>query len=152
MCKWCNLTDEDKKYILFEDEYWATFLADEQDYVGRCIVVLKRHAGALAELSDEEWASLRIVIQRIESCLKTVLGADLCNWSCLMNDFFKNDEPDPHVHIHCRPRYSKPVVIGDSTYTDEEFSHHYALKKPGNLNDADMQIIYRKMKEYLSAN
>ncbi len=151
-CEWCDLSDEDRKYILFEDEYWAAYLADEQDYIGRCILVLKRHAGTLSELSGEEWTNLQLIIRRIESCLKTAFGADLCNWTCLLNNFYKDDDPNPHVHLHCRPRYSKPVVIGDNTYTDEEFAHHYALKRCSRVSDEDRQIIYRKMKEYLSSN
>ncbi|WP_024865177.1 HIT family protein [Butyrivibrio sp. FCS014] len=148
-CEWCNLSDEDRKYLLFDDEYWAAYLADEQDYIGRCILVLKRHAGTLSELSGEEWTDLQLIIRRIEGCLKIALGADLCNWTCLLNNFYKDDDPNPHVHLHCRPRYSKPVVIGDNTYTDEEFAHHYALKKCSRVSDDDRQIIYRKMKEYL---
>ncbi|SFC62749.1 HIT family protein [Butyrivibrio sp. YAB3001] len=112
-CEWCNLSDEDKKYILFEDEHWAVYLADKQDYVGRCIIVLKRHAGTLSELSVAEWTDFQSIIQRVESCLKTTLGADLCNWTCLLNNFYKDDNPNPHVHLHCRPRYSvKRRIMG----------------------------------------
>ena len=151
-CEWCNLSDEDKKYTLYEDEYWAAYLADEQDYIGRCILVLKRHVGTLSELSEDEWTDLRLIIQRIESCLKAILGADLCNWTCLLNNFYKDDNPNPHVHLHCRPRYSKPVVIGDNSYIDEEFAHHYALKKPSKITDEDKQNTYVRMKGFLSLN
>ncbi len=151
-CEWCNLSDEDKKYILFEDEHWAVYLADEQDYVGRCIIVLKRHAGTLSELSVAEWTDFQSIIQRVESCLKTTLGADLCNWTCLLNNFYKDDNPNPHVHLHCRPRYSKPVVINGNSYIDEEFAHHYALRKSSQITDEDRQNIYRKMREFLSSN
>ena len=48
-CSWCNLTDEDRKYLLYENQYWSVYLADEQDYVGRCIVVSRRHCASLAE-------------------------------------------------------------------------------------------------------
>ena len=59
----------------------------------------------MTELTDGEWEDLRNLICKVEICLKTVLGATLCNWSCLMNSFYKETEPNPHLHIHVRPRY-----------------------------------------------
>ncbi len=102
-CGWCHLSEEEKRFQEYESAFWSVFHADEQDYTGRCILVLKRHCGSLTELSDEEWEDLRDLIRKTETCLKTVLGAALCNWSCLMNSFYKEAEPDPHLHIHVRP-------------------------------------------------
>ena len=42
-CDWCNLTEKQKKYLLFATDFWSVYLADEQDYVGRCVLVLKRN-------------------------------------------------------------------------------------------------------------
>ena len=50
-----------------------------------------------------------------------------------MNSFYKETAPDPHLHIHVRPRYDKPVMLNESIYTDSEFGHHYALKKNGAI-------------------
>lgn len=46
-----------------------------------------------------------------------------------MNNFYKEAIPNPHLHIHVRPRYKNAVVINNHSYTDAEFAHHYALKK-----------------------
>jgi len=132
-CTWCHFSDADEEYRLYEGEYWIIFLAQEQDYIGRCILVLKRHCGTLSALTENEWTDLFCMIQNVEACLKEVFGADLCNWSCLMNSFFKDAVPDPHVHIHVRPRYSHPVLIGGNVYTDDAFGHHYtktAVQRP----------------------
>ena len=104
-CEWCNLSEADKKYLLSDTKYWTLYLADEQDYIGRCIIVLKRHCGSLPELKDDEWMELFLLIKKYETCIKTVFHAEHCNWSCLMNSFYKSPEPCPHVHIHVRPRY-----------------------------------------------
>ena len=88
-CDWCCLSEEDKKYMVYENGSWSVFLSDEQDYIGRCILVLKRHCGSLSELTDGEWEELRGLVCKVEACLKTVLGSALCNWSCLLNSFFK---------------------------------------------------------------
>ena len=49
-------------------------MADEQDYVGRCIVMLNRHASSLAELTSAEWNDFHAVIKNVEECLKNVLN------------------------------------------------------------------------------
>ena len=146
-CSWCNLTDEDRKYLLYENQSWSVYLADEQDYIGRCIVVSRRHCVSLEELDEAEWNNLREVIQMVEGCLKEVIGADVCNWSCLMNDFYKASEPDPHLHMHCRPRFRKPVPINGNEYTDEEFGHHYATHKKTQLQDADRESLFMTLKQ-----
>ena len=149
-CNWCNLSEEDKQFQLCESKSWYVFLSDEQDYIGRCILVLKRHCGSLAELTEEEWDELRRLVCKVEECLKDVLGATLCNWSCLMNSFYKDEAPDPHLHIHVRPRYDKPVMINGNTYTDGEFGHHYALKKSGEMSAEDKNEVYRRLKEWMT--
>lgn len=149
-CDWCSLSEEDRQFQLYESRSWSVFLADEQDYIGRCILVLKRHCGSLSELTDDEWEELHSLVCKVEACLKAVLGAALCNWSCLMNSFFKEAEPDPHLHVHVRPRYDKPVMLNGNTYTDSEFGHHYALNRSGAIPAEDREEVYHLMKDWLN--
>ncbi|MBQ4362664.1 MAG: HIT family protein [Oscillospiraceae bacterium] len=148
-CDWCGLSEKDKNFLLYESRSWSVFLSDEQDLIGRCILVLKRHCSSLSEMTDDEWSELRLLICKLEACLKAVLGAALCNWSCLMNSFYKEAMPDPHLHIHVRPRYDKPVILNENTYTDSEFGHHYALKKNGVISDKDREEVFIRLKEWL---
>ena len=113
-------------------------------------MVLKRHYGSLSELTKEEWNELYNLISKVEACLKIVLGATLCNWSCLMNSFYKESEPNPHLHIHVRPRFDKPVMINGNTYIDSEFGHHYTLNKNGKLSDKDREEIFTQLKKCMN--
>ena len=149
-CDWCSLSEEDRKFQVYESKSWSVFLSDEQDYIGRCILVLKRHCSSLSGLTEDEWDELRHLVCKMEACLKDVLGAALCNWSCLLNNFYKEAAPDPHLHIHVRPRYDKPVVLNGNTYTDSEFGHHYALKKSGVIPAKDMEVVFIRLKERLN--
>lgn len=54
---------------------------------------------------------------------------DICNWSCLLNDFYKITAPNPHLHLHVRPRYKNPFLLNGTQYIDEDFGHHYNLCK-----------------------
>ena len=120
----------------------------------RCIIdmlaLLKRHCGSMSELTDVEWDELRKLVCKVESCLKATLGATLCNWSCLMNSFYKEAAPDPHLHIHVRPRYDKPVMLNGNTYSDSEFGHHYALNKSGIIPAEDKEEVFIRLKEWLN--
>ena len=62
-CNWCSLSEEDKQFQVYESESWSVFLSDEQDYIGRCILMLKRHCNAMAELTDDEWDDFRDVFE-----------------------------------------------------------------------------------------
>ena len=104
----------------------------------------------MSELTDGEWDELRSLVRKVEACFKDVLGAALCNWSCLMNHFYKEAEPDPHLHIHVRPRYDKPIMINGSTYADSEFGHHYALHKRGVIPEKDREEVFFRLKEWLN--
>ena len=149
-CSWCNLSEEDKQFQVYDGEFWSVFLSDEQDYIGRCILVLKRHCGSMSELTDDEWKELRKLVCKVETCLKTVLGATLCNWSCLMNSFYKEPDPNPHLHIHVRPRYSKQVMINGNIYIDGEFGHHYATDKSGTISAEDKEEVCARINEWLN--
>ncbi len=148
-CSWCSLSEEEKRFQVYESTFWSVFLSDEQDYIGRCVLVLKRHCGSLSELTDDEWEELHKLVRKVETGLKTALGATLCNWSCLMNSFYKGSGPDPHLHIHVRPRYDKPVTLNGSIYTDNEFGHHYSVNKSGIIPVEDKERVFIRLKEWL---
>lgn len=145
-CEWCDY--QENKWLLHKSLYWSVYLADVQDYVGRCILVLNRHCGCLSELDISEWIDLKTMIDQVECVYKEVLGAELSNLSCLLNNFYKEALPNPHLHIHMRPRYKNAIVINNHSYEDTEFAHHYALKKEEVLLDEDKQTLYLLMKKH----
>ena len=59
-----------------------------------------------------------------------------------MNSFYKESAPNPHLHIHIRQRYDKPLMLNGSTYTDGEFGHHYALNKNGVIPAKDREEVF----------
>ena len=67
-----------------------------------------------------------------------------------MNDFYKLATPNPHLHMHVRPRYNKAITINNNSYVDMEFGHHYNPKKETMLLDKDRKILFEKIKNYLN--
>ena len=89
------------------------------------------------------------IVDKLEKLYKERLGADLCNWSCLMNSFYKESDPNPHLHIHVRPRYKESLMINNNPYIDTEFAHHYALKKDTRLTMKDRKTLFIMMRKDL---
>ena len=149
-CSWCTLSAEERKWMLMQTASWSVYMADEQDYIGRCILVLNRHCGRLSELTDCEWMDLKRLIERLERCFRSVLGAELCNWSCLLNSFYKSSSPNPHLHLHVRPRYKESFSLNGIQYVDERFGHHYILKKENKLGEKEFKEIFDILKSGLN--
>lgn len=148
-CAWCTLSPDEQKWKLLKSKNWSVYLADEQDYIGHCILVLNRHCARLSGLTDEEWMELKRLIDRLESCFQAVLGAEPCNWSCLMNSFYKEQKPDAHLHLHVRPRCKAPVLLHGTEYKDEEFGHHYDPNKKSRIDPAGRRELFEKLKKQL---
>ena len=67
-----------------------------------------------------------------------------------MNSFYKESAPDPHLHIHVRPRYDKPVMLNGNIYYDGEFGHHYALDKSAIIPVKDKEEVFARLKGWLN--
>lgn len=147
VCGFCNLSDDDKKWLLYENEEWFVFLADKQDYLGRCIIVLKQHCESISDLNIIQWISLKSIMDALEKMIQCEFNATMFNWSCLMNNAYKAEYPNLHIHFHLCPRYLMPVPIGTTTYIDKEFSHHYNNKAEVQLDSEMFQLIFHRMKE-----
>ena len=148
-CDFCNLTETEKHWLLFENECWSAYLSDMQDYPGRCIVVLRDHKESLSELGPEEWICFGEAAKVLEGLVKEELGAILCNWSCLMNNAFKSRVPHPHVHFHMRPRFNEKTTVFGAAFEDTIFAHHYAVGGNTTLPVQSAQKLYEHLKEKL---
>jgi diadenosine tetraphosphate (Ap4A) HIT family hydrolase len=111
--------------LVFETPYWKIILMDEQRYLGRCVVVLKRSCGDLAELNKEETLDFFEVVQKLGNLLRKTFDATMFNWACLMNRAYRETPPNPQVHWHFRPRYNHKVEFAGEIFEDPNFGTHY---------------------------
>jgi diadenosine tetraphosphate (Ap4A) HIT family hydrolase len=121
----CSHYTAEPEHLIFETKFWRVSLAYDQSYLGRGVVDLKRHAASLSELSPAEWTDFTVVVKRLEGAVRRAFGARMFNWTCMMNDAYKEAAPEPHVHWHCRPRYDTPVEMDGVRFLDAAFGHHY---------------------------
>ncbi|MCA9353109.1 HIT family protein [Patescibacteria group bacterium] len=137
-----------KNYVFIETEYWLVKLSEkDQRYLGRSYVTLKRKCASLSELTEKEMIDFLHLVRQVESLMKKTFGAVMFNWTCLMNDAYQAEYPDPQVHWHMRPRYNKEVVVAGEIFVDTEFGHHYNREPEKNkkLSEAILNEIYHQL-------
>ena len=148
-CNSCLYLKNPDGNILVSD-YWVVALAPNQGYLGRCYVTLKQHKGDLSSLSDKEWLDFADTSRRMEKALKSAFNATPFNWSCLMNNAYQHEPPQPHVHWHLLPRYEKSVKLNGLEFTDPQFGHHYDRDQRRSVDDATYRVIAQKVKTKLT--
>ncbi len=128
----CSLFDlpDILRYQVLETNYWLVVLNPfDQLYLGRSVIILKRHAPTLANVTDAEWVDYKQLVGVFATAISRAFDAEHFNWSFNMNHAFRKDPPQLHVHGHVRPRYRVPVTFVGLTFEDQEFGNHYDLKK-----------------------
>lgn len=138
--------------LLLETTYWEVFLAEDQMYLGRLVIKTKEPRSSLPDITEEEQKDFFLLIKKLESFYKEVVGATMFNYSCLMNDAYRDNET-PHVHFHLRPRYKNPVTILGNTFMDPNFGEHYispTLEKiePQEVSEEAKSFIVNKIQDY----
>jgi diadenosine tetraphosphate (Ap4A) HIT family hydrolase len=108
-----------------EWDNWAVYVMPDQRYFGRLVVVLKRSCETLSDLDPDELLEWHQIVRILERGLKKTFNATMFNWSCLMNNAYQEENPQPQVHWHFRPRYNHPVEFNGHVYHDPNFGHHY---------------------------
>ena len=108
---------------LYKGKYWDVVFGDWcQEYIGYSII--SSHKETLSDLTSEEWQELGMLEKELERVCKKVFGATMFNFSCLMNNAYRDNEK-PHVHYHFMPRYKEPIKIFNKEYIDRHFGYNF---------------------------
>lgn len=129
----------------FETKHWKILLKSDQRYLGSLIIKTKEPRVSLSDITVEEQLDFFVLIKKLENFYSEKIGATMFNYSCLMNNAYRDGET-PHVHYHFRPRYKNPVTVLGQTFTDPNFGEHYLSASLDNNGDI---IISDDIKNYL---
>ena len=97
----------------------VAYLHDDQFFPGWTVLVLKRHAAELFELTREERAGLIDEVSRVARALAATPGARKVNYALLGNQI-------PHIHWHLVPRLADDPAPGEPVW-----SLPHAPRRPG---------------------
>lgn len=137
-CDICTiLQSNNDDVVITKTKFWRVALERNQAYLGQSFVTLLEHKSSLSEVTDEEWHNFQDLVKQLEAAYKKAFGATHFNWTCLMNEAYRQDSPAPHVHWHVFPRYKAAPRLDDMVFEDTEFGHHYVDRK----NKVDQQTL-----------
>ncbi len=123
-----ELKQVERLSIIKEKRYWHLSLSENQYYLGRATLILKNSSTRhLRELEKEEIEELFGFIKKYEIALKKSFNTTNFNWTCLMNDSYKEKKlkKQAPLHFHVWPRYKNKIVFEGEEFHDEVFAHHY---------------------------
>lgn len=147
-CLVCSWSPDNAEYLFIrETHYWRVCLAPNQSLLGRCVIHLKRHAGDLADLTEDELLDFLNVVKRVEVAIRSAFNATMFNWSCYMNHAYRENSPNPHVHWWAVPRYEYAVRFGERVFEDPHFSNPYDHRRWLDLPKYVRDDIAEKIKE-----
>jgi diadenosine tetraphosphate (Ap4A) HIT family hydrolase len=120
------------------DDAWRVALAFNSSLEGWSVVIPTRHIESLDELTDEESASLGVLLRDLTRALKSVTG---CQKTYVM---LLAEQPGfNHVHFHVAPR------MGDLP-SDRRGAAIFAYLKEDPLSDHDRDDIALKIRAELT--
>jgi len=100
-------------------KYWEIYVAENQSYLGRCVIWCKREeAEDLTDATQEEWQELIIIIRELREAAKKAFDSDWFNYSFLGNE-------TRHLHAHFIPRYSSKKEFAETTFEDKLWGNNF---------------------------
>lgn len=148
-CELCREVAEGSEWLLFRSPFWTAFLADDQNYPGRAIMFLNRHAPDISSLAVEEWADLHKAMALLEASTRRALGATHYNWTCLMNGAYRREPYKPHVHWHMIPRYDHTIDMLPDPFVDDLFGDHYTMSAAYQLGHGERVAVARCIRGHM---
>ena len=94
--------------------HWRVFVAQEQNYLGKCIVALRRHEEDFLSLTEDEREHMWVAVRSARDALSHLFAPDHFNYQVLGNSV-------RHVHLHLTPRYTSAREFAGMTFTDEHW-------------------------------
>lgn len=96
---------------IYEDDHWVADHGVDRLVRGYVVLKTKRHVHELADLTEEEAATLGGVAQRLLAAMRAALGTEriyICSFA----------ETVHHLHFHLLPRYPEMPGLSDRMVPD----------------------------------
>ncbi|MDK2807311.1 MAG: histidine triad family protein [Clostridiales bacterium] len=108
-CIFCKIAaGEIPSTTLYEDADFRVIFDIAPASFGHAIILPKRHAKDIYELSNEDAAKIFVVAKKVATALEQILGCDGVN--ILQNNGEAAGQTVFHLHVHIIPRYKNDTV------------------------------------------
>jgi diadenosine tetraphosphate (Ap4A) HIT family hydrolase len=137
------MADEYSKFIIKEYQYWIVYIAQNQSYLGRCVVWCKREDVLdLTEATLEEQKELFVILNDLKNTITKIFQPDWFNYAFLGND-------TRHLHGHFIPRYKNSKEFMGIVFKDERWGHNYKTDYNFKIPPEVLDAIQAKIKELI---
>lgn len=127
-CLFCKIVNGEIPYHkVYEDEHTLAFLDINPTTKGHTLVIPKKHAKDMEDISSEELSFVVESVKKVSSIVKEKLGAD--GFNIMQANGAEAEQSVFHIHFHIVPRYA-PM----------EFKFWPEHKYEGNLDDVLKEI------------
>lgn len=104
VCVFCEMTaGRLDKGVVEETALTFTIVNQRQFETGQALVIPRRHAPTLLDLTDEEAAAIMTVTRRLAAALVATYAPD--GITLYQNNGIASRQEVPHFHMHVVPRY-----------------------------------------------
>jgi diadenosine tetraphosphate (Ap4A) HIT family hydrolase len=135
LCSGCESFQIDPRDLVGSWERWHVVINHNQNYLGKVMLVLRRHETDVAALTPDEQAELWSLLGQVKTALVGAFAPDHFNYAFLMN-------LDAHVHLHVIPRYAAPRSFGGLQFDDGRVGEHYELSRNIVAPAVRQQIVF----------
>jgi len=124
-------------------KYWEVYAAQNQGYLGRCVIWCKREgAEDVEDATKEEWLEFLEIILELKGAVKKAFDADWFNYAFLGNVM-------RHLHCHLVPRYKSKREFNGFGFEDKLWGHNYktdrSFETPKELRMAIKEEIRKNL-------
>ncbi|CAN5663841.1 HIT family protein [soil metagenome] len=121
-CPFCIENNLLRVNVLYEDDLWYITDMEEGSVNNAAMAITKRHIETPFELSENEWSSLRKLLQKLKKIVddKEVPNGYNIGW----NVHRTGGQNIDHAHLHLLARYEDEPLSGKGM--------RYAFKQPDN--------------------
>ena len=127
---------------IYRSAYWDIVHAYNSSYLGWLVLVLRRHAEAIDELTAEEAQELGTLLRRVSLALKQELG---CSKTYVMQ--FAESPDHPHVHFHVVARMPNQAP-DDRAY---RVLRHLGVPVEQRCGEEQLNQLARRLRTHLDA-
>jgi histidine triad (HIT) family protein len=127
-CIFCKIVrGEIPSFKVYEDDSTLAFLDINPVHPGHTLVIPKKHAGNIFEISASKWALVQETVRKIAIAIEKATNADGVNM--LMNNREHAGQIVDHAHVHLIPRFKgdglnkwphKPLDMGEGVNIAEK--------------------------------
>ncbi|MFA6135986.1 MAG: HIT family protein [Candidatus Paceibacterota bacterium] len=131
-CLFCQIANKEKpSHIIYEDDFVTAVLDVFPRVVGHTLVLPKKHAENILDLSSEEIGPIFDAVKKVTALLKEKLSPD--GFTIGINHGKVSGQLIEHLHIHIMPRF----------LDDGGGSMHSIVNKPPkrDLEEVKKQIL-----------